>query len=179
MQGFAHFFLALVISMAIICTAGCIQSPGQVAQDTKEVLNNTSLINPSIVPVEAIQPTFAPVTPSRATITKSTPAPIRTQVSNDPIVGQWTLNGQSGYSCYIAAYPDGTGRADCNSFLVPVATKSFHWVNEGVDANQSFMTDYNITEDNGGNYHHAQYSSISGSLYSSMLPANTYLTKQR
>lgn len=149
------------------------------------MINNTSAyVQSQIFPkVTEPQPTFGPlVTSSAYPVKTSKPSPTvgpATASSNDPIVGQWTLNGQSGYSCYVAAYSDGTGNADCNSFLIPIASKSFHWVNEGDDANQSFMTDYNITEDESGNYYPAQYSSISGSLYSSMLPANTYLTKQR
>lgn len=167
-----------LLAFGLILVAGCIQTPAQVSQDTKAILNNTSITVPDIT---IIQPTFAPVTPNpdRTRIPTRTPAPTLQSVNPDPIVGQWVLTGQTGYSCYVAAYSDGTGRADCNSFLVPVGSKTFHWENTGRDANQSFMTDYNITQDDSDDYYSAQYSSISGGLYSTMLPANTYLIRER
>lgn len=166
----------IVITLVIL--AGCLQTPAQVSQSTKEILNNTSVINPETVPT-ITQPTFGPLKTSSAYVprTAQTTAPQLAPVGGkDPIVGHWILSGQSGYNCDATFRADGSGSADCNSFLVPLFSKSFDWENTGRDANQSFMTDYNITAEDGA-YYSAQYSNGSGKLYSTILPDNTYLMR--
>ena len=170
--------LIVGIVIALVILAGCLQTPAQVSQSTKEILNNTSVIGPETVPT-ITQPTFGPLKTSSAyiPITAQTTAPQLAPVGEkDPIIGNWILSGQSGYNCDATFGADGSGSADCNSFLVPLFSKSFDWENTGRDANQSFMTDYNITAEDGA-YYSAQYSSGSGKLYSTILPDNTYLVR--
>jgi hypothetical protein len=166
------------IVMAFVIIMGCLQTPGQVSQSTKAILNNTSIIGPETVPT-ITQPTFGPLKTSSAYVprTAQTTAPQFAPVGNkDPIVGRWVLSGQNGYNCDATFGADGSGSADCNSFLVPLFSKSFNWENIGQDVNQSFMTDYNITAED-GTYYSAQFSGVTHAVYSTILPDNTYLVE--
>lgn len=168
------FFVLIAIFIAV---AGCIQTPSNVEQETKGTLNNVSVML-STPAQTVVQPTFAPLQTSSNYVQPPVQTLIATPTTpaQDPIVGEWSLYGGNMYDCNVIFSTGGSGSANCYAASIPVGSQDFSWQNTGQDQNQTFMTDYNITT-TGGQSYEGQYSSLDGQLYSTMLPAGTYLVR--
>ena len=116
---------------------------------------------------------FAPMVTSSA----YNPPPAQTTQastsSSDPIVGNWILTTSQPYSCGATIEGDGTGSVSCEY----IYNRVIKWADVGQDQNQTFLEDYNITDTSDGSVYKAEYSSVSGELYSELLPDGTYFKK--
>ena len=162
-----YFLIASIVGLAVI--SGCLQPPSITNVVVSTITPDITASATTSTPMEEFAPmvTSSAYNPPPAQITAS-PAS-----SSDPIVGQWTLTSSQPYSCGATIDGDGTGAISCEY----VYDRDIKWVDVGQDENQTFMEDYNITDTSDGSVYKAEYSSMSGELYSELLPDGTYFKK--
>jgi hypothetical protein len=162
-------FPVLIIGCLLI--AGC-ATPLEVKQDTSDILNNSSDL--LTLPQTMVVPdTLSPLVTSDSYVPRSTVSKTTVSSPTDPIIGNWKLSTGAPYSCSASVLEDNTGAISCEL----IYNKDIAWENLGQDQNQTWMTDYNITDTSSNEVYSAQYSSMTDKLYSGILPGGTYFVR--
>lgn len=162
-------FLLVVLLLGTIVISGCTQTPSAVEQETPSVLNNATdlfTVPSPTVTTEIVQPTLAPLVTDSGYVAPPVQVATTTQ-PQDPIIGVWTLEGSSTYSCSASILMDNTGTISCAYGAIQ---KQITW--EPAPSRYSFLNNYTIT-DQDGNQYDAEYSYNDGTIMSSILPAGT------
>ena len=162
-----YFLIASIVGLAVV--SGCLQPPSITNVVVSTITPDITASATTSTPMEE----FAPMVTSSA----YNPPPAQTTQastsSSDPIVGNWVLTSSQPYSCGATIEGDGTGSVSCEY----IYNRDIKWADVGQDQNQTFLEDYNITDTSDGSVYKAEYSSVSGELYSELLPDGTYFKK--
>lgn len=167
-----YFVLALIALVACL-VSGCM-TPWDAKEETGKVLDNASnVLAPQTIPAETL--TFSPLTTSSSYVTQQqrTPSPTTKLLPNDPIIGRWALSPGAPYSCTANILETGTGSISCEY----IYNRDIRWENVGQNQNQTWLNDYNITDSSSGSVYQTEYSSMTDSLYSDILPGGTYFVR--
>jgi hypothetical protein len=170
--------IILFILLTVVLVSGCVQSPANVAKEVPGVLKNVSddisaMETPNITFESVLQPlktSIDYVQPARIV-----PTPKPTDLSVDPIVGDWLYAQDNGYRCSAQFTPDAKASASCSSWGITLIQKSFIWNPSKSPFN--WMRNYTLNDVSDNTDYAVLYSERTGRLTSDILPSNGYFVK--
>jgi hypothetical protein len=169
--------LTIILVLATL-SGGCTQTPAGVAEETPHVLANISndisaMETPNITLEGVLQPLKTSVDYIQPASIVPTPLPIIP--AEDPIVGQWTYGGDSGYQCSASFFQDSKAFASCAAGPITFAQRSFIWT--PATSQYNWMRNYTLMDLSDNNNYTILYSDTTGRLTSEIIPGNGYFVK--
>ena len=175
MKGAGVLIILLVIA---IVTGGCTQTPADLAEETPHILKNISndiaaMETPNVTLEGVLQPLKTSVNYIQPA--SIVPTPLSIKPAEDPIVGQWTYGGDSGYQCGASFISDSKAFASCSAGIIPFTQKSFIWT--PVESQYNWMRNYTLMDLSDNSNYTILYSERTGRLTSGIIPGNGYFVK--
>lgn len=168
----------IILLVLAIVTGGCTQTPADVAEETPHILANISNeVSAMETPNITIEGVLHPLKKSVNYIQPASivPTPLSIIPAKDPIVGQWTYNGDSGYQCSASFTSESKAFASCAVGFIPFAQKSFIWT--PVTSSYNWMRNYTLMDLSDNSNYTVLYSERTGRLTSEIIPGNGYFVK--